>query len=213
MKSRHSAKKTPFINKKQPHSNQGAKLRIIAGKWRSRQLPIPNLEGLRPTPDRVRETLFNWLAPYIAGANCADLFCGSGALGLEALSREAKHCTFVDASQLVTKQMQTNLATLGCNASHVIHGNSIDFLRANDINQQPNREKFDIVFIDPPFRKGWIEQTLPLLEQGWLNHQALVYLEMEKEMSAPKLNQQWQLLKEKQAGQLTYQLYQFRAIT
>ncbi|TBR41533.1 16S rRNA (guanine(966)-N(2))-methyltransferase RsmD [Marinomonas agarivorans] len=203
-----NARRTPkntSLNTKQSAQKKTTKasLRIIAGQWRSRQLPIPNLEGLRPTPDRVRETLFNWLTPYIAGANCADIFCGSGALGLEALSRGAKQCTFIDNSSVVTKQMQSNLATLGCQNAFVQQANAVDFLAA------PNpKERFDIVFIDPPFRQGWVNKLLPLLTENWLNTNALIYLEMEKEVAMPDISQSWQLLKEKQAGQLIYRLYQ-----
>lgn len=179
-------------------------LRIISGQWRSRQLPIPRLEGLRPTTDRVRETLFNWLQLDVAGANCADLFCGSGALGLEALSREAKHCTFVDAAKIVTQQIQKNLQTLQCKDATVVNNSAIAFL------QQPPQKAaaFDIVFIDPPFRHGWVEKVLPLLESGWLMDNALVYIEMEKEAPMPPLTQHWRMLKEKNAGQLTYRLFQ-----
>ncbi|WP_082825507.1 16S rRNA (guanine(966)-N(2))-methyltransferase RsmD [Marinomonas sp. TW1] len=178
-----------------------SKLRIIAGEWRSRQLPIPNVEGLRPTPDRVRETLFNWINPYLPGAVCADLFCGSGALGLEALSRGAKHLTFVDSAKLVTKQMTDNLATLQAQQAQVIQQTADAYL------SQPANQAFDIVFLDPPFRKGWLEKIIPLLEQGWLAERALVYIEMEKETPLTALPEHWQLSKEKVAGQLVYRLF------
>ncbi|WP_438462636.1 16S rRNA (guanine(966)-N(2))-methyltransferase RsmD [Marinomonas sp. PE14-40] len=189
---------------------QRAKLRIISGQWRSRMLPIPELEGLRPTPDRVRETLFNWINTYVPGAKCADLFCGSGALGLEALSRSAKSCVFVDASRVVTQQMQQNLATLGCKDALTLNQDALSLLKL-PIEAQPNladKAPFDLVFIDPPFRKSWVENILPLLEQGWLAEGALVYLEMEKETPLPSITQSWDLLKEKTAGQLTYRLFQ-----
>ena len=182
--------------------NKAAKLRIIGGEWRSRQLPIPEVEGLRPTPDRVRETLFNWISPYVPGAVCADLFCGSGALGLEALSRGAKQVTFVDSSRLVTKQMQANLSTLQARHGQV-------FTQGADLYlQQSPQQAFDLVFLDPPFRKGWLEKMIPLLQQGWLAERALVYIEMEKETALPALPAYWQLLKEKTAGQLVYRLFE-----
>lgn len=182
--------------------NKTAKLRIIGGEWRSRQLPIPDVEGLRPTPDRVRETLFNWISPYVPGAVCADLFCGSGALGLEALSRGAKQVTFVDSSRLVTKQMQANLNTLQTPNGQVITQGADRYL------QQSPGQKFDLIFLDPPFRKGWLEKIIPLLQQGWLAERALVYIEMEKETALPALPTHWQLIKEKTAGQLVYRLFE-----
>ena len=179
-----------------------SKLRIIAGEWRSRQLPIPDIEGLRPTPDRVRETLFNWINHSIPGAVCGDFFCGSGALGLEALSRGAKHLTFVDNSRVVSQQMTTNLATLGATNANVIAQNAAAFL------DTATPSPLDIIFLDPPFRKGWLGQIVPLLEKGWLADRALVYIEMEKEAKLPPLPSHWSLQKEKTAGQLVYRLFE-----
>ncbi|NLQ17265.1 16S rRNA (guanine(966)-N(2))-methyltransferase RsmD [Marinomonas sp. M1K-6] len=180
-----------------------SKLRIIAGEWRSRQLPIPNVEGLRPTPDKVRETLFNWINAHIPGAICGDLFCGSGALGLEALSRGAKHLTFVDNSRVVSQQMNANLATLNAtDKANVIAQNAAVFL------DTATPQALDIVFLDPPFRKGWLGQIIPLLEKGWLAQRALVYIEMEKEAELPALPSHWSLIKEKNAGQLVYRLFE-----
>ncbi|TPE53980.1 16S rRNA (guanine(966)-N(2))-methyltransferase RsmD [Maribrevibacterium harenarium] len=179
-----------------------SKLRIIGGQWRSRQLPVPLLEGLRPTPDRVRETLFNWLNFEIPGARCLDLFCGSGALGLEALSREAAWCSFVDASPIVAKQIKANLTTLGANHAEVHHTSAVTFL------QSAPASKFDVVFLDPPFRHDWLNQVLPLLNDAWLNDNAYIYLERESEAELPPLPASWLCRKEKRAGQLTYSLYQ-----
>lgn len=184
-------------------SNKGksSKVRIIAGEWRSRQLPIPEIEGLRPTPDRVRETLFNWLFDRISGACCADLFCGSGALGLEALSRGAKHVTFVDSSHAVVQQMKSNLGVLNAKNADVILKNAVSFL------QETPAKPMDVIFLDPPFRKGWLEKIIPLLESGWLTPNALIYIEMEKDSPLPEYPIHWQLYKEKQAGQLIYRLF------
>lgn len=181
-----------------------SKLRIIAGEWRSRQLPIPDIEGLRPTPDRVRETLFNWINHQVPGAQCGDFFCGSGALGLEALSRGAKNALFVDNSRVVTQQMKANLTTLKATNAQVVQQNAADFLRtATPI-------PLDIIFLDPPFRKNWLEQIVPLLARGWLADKALVYIEMEKESALPELPATWSLSKEKTAGQLVYRLFEIR---
>lgn len=181
---------------------RASKLRIIAGEWRSRQLPIPDIQGLRPTPDRVRETLFNWINPYIPEAICGDLFCGSGALGLEALSRGAKYLLFVDNSKVVSQQMTDNLATLGANNADVVTQNATAFLEST------TPRPLDIVFLDPPFRKGWLTKMIPLLEKGWLAHRAFVYIEMEKEADLPPLPLHWSLKKEKTAGQLVYRLFE-----
>ena len=181
---------------------KASKLRIIAGEWRSRQLPIPDIQGLRPTPDRVRETLFNWINPYVPGAACGDLFCGSGALGLEALSRGAKHLLFVDNSRIVSQQMTDNLAILGATNADVVAQNAATFL------ESAIPRPLDIVFLDPPFRKGWLAQMIPLLEKGWLANRALVYIEMEKEATLPPLPRHWSLKKEKTAGQLVYRLFE-----
>jgi 16S rRNA (guanine966-N2)-methyltransferase len=179
-----------------------SKLRIIGGEWRSRTLPIPEVEALRPTPDRVRETLFNWVSVWVPGAHCGDLFCGSGALGLEALSRGASSCLFVDNSRVVTQQMKANLATLKTSAGKVIQQNALDLLKT-----QPSKP-FDIVFLDPPFRKGWLEELIPLLNNQWLANRAWVYIEMEKESNLPETPSNWALVKEKSAGQLCYRLFE-----
>ena len=181
---------------------KASKLRIISGEWRSRQLPIPDVQGLRPTPDKVRETLFNWINYSIPGAVCGDFFCGSGALGLEALSRGAKHVSFVDNSRVVIQQMIDNLATLKAENADVTAQNAAVFL------ESATPTPLDIVFLDPPFRKGWLTQIIPLLEKGWLAEEALVYIEMEKETALPALPVNWALIKEKTAGQLVYRLFE-----
>lgn len=178
-----------------------SKVRIISGAWRSRQLPIPDIKELRPTPSGVRETLFNWINQAVIGMTCADLFCGSGCLGLEALSRGAKSAVFVDKSRIVTKQMKVNLETLKAKNARVIEQETINFLTT------ATPQFFDIVFLDPPFRKNWWAQLLPLLEKSWLADHSLVYIEMEKETTLPKLTS-WILLKERAAGQLIYRLFE-----
>ncbi|ETX12055.1 16S rRNA methyltransferase [Marinomonas ushuaiensis DSM 15871] len=185
---------------------KSSKLRIISGEWRSRQLPIPDVQGLRPTPDKVRETLFNWINHWIPGSNCGDFFCGSGALGLEALSRGAKHVTFVDNSRVVIQQMTDNLATLNATNADVTAQNAAVYL--DSVTPTP----LDIIFLDPPFRKGWLGQIIPLLEKGWLADHALVYIEMEKEADLPPLPAHWSLLKEKNAGQLVYRLFEIETV-
>ncbi|XWY19139.1 16S rRNA (guanine(966)-N(2))-methyltransferase RsmD [Bisgaard Taxon 45] len=179
-------------------------VRIIAGLWRGRKLPVLSSEGLRPTGDRVKETLFNWLMPYIVDATCLDCFAGSGALGFEALSRQAKQVTFLELDKHVATQLSKNLATLKCatEQAKVINQNSLQFL-----NQPQTVPHFDIVFIDPPFHFGLAQQTVDLLAQyNWLNPNALVYVETEKAQSI-KVPDSWTILKEKTTGQVNYRLY------
>ncbi|EKY3198455.1 16S rRNA (guanine(966)-N(2))-methyltransferase [Cronobacter turicensis] len=186
---------------KKPTSSGSGQIRIIGGQWRGRKLPVPDSPGLRPTTDRVRETLFNWLAPYLVGARCLDCFAGSGALGLEALSRYAANATLLEMERGVAQQLQKNLATLKSSAAKVVNTNTLNFLSQNG-------EPHDIVFVDPPFRKGLLEETLNLLEtRGWLAPQALIYVESEVENGLPPVPASWQLHREKVAGQVAYRLY------
>lgn len=176
-------------------------IRLIAGKHRGRKLPVLMAEGLRPTTDRVKETVFNWLMPYIQQSMCLDCFAGAGSLGFEALSRGAKQVTLVELNKAAVKQLQANKALLKANNIEVVHHDTLQYLRTKP------KQAYDIVFIDPPFRKSFVEQTALLLSQGWLADQALIYVEMEAE-SAVVLPSNWQLLKEKVAGQVAYRLYQ-----
>ncbi|CAK9886606.1 MAG: Ribosomal RNA small subunit methyltransferase D [Candidatus Erwinia impunctatus] len=191
------------MNKKN-RTSSGGQIRIIGGLWRGRKLPVPDSGGLRPTTDRVRETLFNWLAADIQGARCLDCFSGSGALGLEALSRHAASATLLELERPVARQLEKNLATLGVAEStgRVINTNTLTWLAQTG-------EPFDIVFIDPPFRQGLLQQTLSLLEQHqWLAETAMVYIESETEAGLPDVPANWHLHREKQAGQVAYRLYQ-----
>jgi len=188
------------MNKK-PRGGGAGQIRIIGGLWRGRKLPVPDSAGLRPTTDRVRETLFNWLAPDIQGARCLDCFAGSGALGLEALSRHAASATLLELERPVAQQLEKNLATLGAKTGRVINVNTLQFLAQGG-------EPHDLIFIDPPFRKGLLEQTIIQLEtQGWLAESALIYVESEVEHGLPPVPVSWQLYREKIAGQVAYRLY------
>lgn len=191
--------------KKPQVQNAKGEVRIIAGLWRGRKLPVLNAEGLRPTGDRVKETLFNWLMPYIHEAECLDGFAGSGSLGFEALSRQAKKVTFLELDKTVANQLKKNLQTLKCSAeqAEVINQSSLDFLK-----QPQNQPHFDVVFLDPPFHFGLAEQAISLLaENHWLRPNALIYVETEKDkpLATPE---NWTLLKEKTTGMVSYRLYQ-----
>lgn len=186
---------------KKPTSSGSGQIRIIGGQWRGRKLPVTDSPGLRPTTDRVRETLFNWLAPYMVDARCLDCFAGSGALGLESLSRYAASATLLEMERLVAQQLQKNLATLKATHGKVVNTNTLNYL-----NQTGTPH--DIVFIDPPFRKGLLDETLSLLEKnGWLADGALIYVESEVENGMPPVPASWQLHREKVAGQVAYRLY------
>ncbi|ALV93841.1 MULTISPECIES: 16S rRNA (guanine(966)-N(2))-methyltransferase [Pantoea] len=188
---------------KSPRSSGAAgQIRIIGGQWRGRKLPVPDSAGLRPTTDRVRETLFNWLAPDIQEARCLDCFAGSGALGLEALSRYAASATLLEMERAVAQQLSQNLQTLRATQGTVVQTNTLQWLN------QPG-EPFDVVFVDPPFRKGLLLETLTLLEKnGWLAENALIYVESEVEHGTPVAPANWDLYREKIAGQVAYRLYQ-----
>lgn len=186
---------------KKPISSGSGQIRIIGGQWRGRKLPVTDSPGLRPTTDRVRETLFNWLAPYMVDARCLDCFAGSGALGLESLSRYAASATLLEMERPVAQQLQKNLATLKAAHGKVVNTNTLNYL-----NQTGTPH--DIVFIDPPFRKGLLDETLSLLEKnGWLADSALIYVESEVENGMPLVPASWQLHREKVAGQVAYRLY------
>jgi len=176
-------------------------VRIIGGGWRGRRVRFPDIPGLRPTPDRVRETLFNWLQDGIAGARCLDLFAGSGALGLEALSRGAKELVFVEQAVAAARALQEQLIRFGGQArAQVAEMGAARYLRSVP-------QAFDIVFLDPPFGRDALAEYVPLLDEGrWLKPGALVYLENEKKAGVPALPAHWQLLKSKSAGEVGYHL-------
>ena len=190
---------------KKPNTPAAGQIRIIGGLWRGRKLPVPHSPGLRPTTDRVRETLFNWLAPVLQGAHCLDCFAGSGALGLEALSRYAASATLLEFERPVAQQLEKNLALLNAKDAKVFNVNTLNWLAKAG-------NAFDVVFLDPPFRKGLLEETLRLLENnGWLADEALIYVESEVENGLPPVPACWHLYREKVAGQVAYRLYQREA--
>lgn len=180
-------------------------LRIIGGQWRGRKLKFPSQDGLRPTPDRVRETLFNWLAPYIPGARCADLFAGSGALGFEALSRGATAVTWLDTAAAVTQQLRDNLALLNTEGT-------VQQLSAIEWLQQPAEDCIDVVFLDPPFASGLLQPAIEQLDASQrLAPTAWVYVETARDAPPPVVPPQWALHREKHAGQVSYRLYRVSA--
>jgi 16S rRNA (guanine966-N2)-methyltransferase len=184
-----------------PKKRDGS-IRIISGLWRGRKLPVHDSEGLRPTTDRVKETVFNWLAQDIPRSNCLDIFAGSGGLGFEALSRGADKVTMIELDKNAHQQLITNKNTLKSEKIEIIHANALDYL-------QQSGQPYDLVFIDPPFRKGLLEDTIKQLEANqWLANNALIYIETEKEISHIDAPAHWKLYREKTAGQVCYRLYQ-----
>lgn len=184
--------------KKEP--SYPGKLRIIGGRWRGRRLSVPEAEGLRPTPDRVRETLFNWLQPYLAGAGCLDLFAGTGALCLEALSRGAGRVVMVEKAAPVVERLRQHVAMLGAENAEVTQADAVEYLR-----QAP--QAFDIIFLDPPFRSDLIARCAELVEaRGWSKSGGLIYIESPAQMKPLPLPATWELIRSKQAGQVGYHL-------
>ena len=176
-------------------------VRIIGGSWRGRRINFPDIPGLRPTPDRVRETLFNWLQHEIAGARCLDLFAGSGALGLEALSRGAKELVFVEQAVAAARGLTEQLTLLGgASKAQVAEMGATRFLRTP-------APPFDIAFLDPPYGREALAEYVPMLDTGhWIKEGGLVYLENEKAAGVPALPPHWEMLKSKAAGEVGYHL-------
>ncbi|MDC0088854.1 16S rRNA (guanine(966)-N(2))-methyltransferase RsmD [Porticoccaceae bacterium] len=178
------------------------RVRIIAGKWRSRLLTFPRAEGLRPTGDRIRETLFNWLAPNIAGSSCLDLFSGSGALCFEALSRGAEDCLALEQNPQALATLTANKALLGAAELTIRRADTVSHL-----SKRPDKP-FDIAFIDPPFELNLLTQVCTLLEENhWLASNSLIYCELSARHNsfAPPAN--WRVARSKTAGEVHYILY------
>jgi 16S rRNA (guanine966-N2)-methyltransferase len=182
------------------HSGAGA-IRIIGGIWRGRKITVPTLPGLRPTPDRVRETLFNWLASYLPNATCLDLFSGSGALSIEALSRGAVQVTSLENSFEAVQALKKTSALLNISTLNIIHVDALAWLnRTADTT-------FDIVFIDPPFHQQLINPCCKLLEENrWVGANALIYVEYERS-TAIDVPHTWQIHRQQYAGEVAYALY------
>jgi 16S rRNA (guanine966-N2)-methyltransferase len=175
------------------------RLRIIAGRWRGVPITFPPLSGVRPTPDRVRETLFNWLQPTIVGASCLDLFAGSGALGFEALSRGAQRAVLVDRDPHLARHLSETAANLSAEGAEVVASEALQFL-------QRSPRPFDVVFLDPPYASNMLPEVCARLAQGWLAPNALVYLEAPADGRLPALPTSWSLHRSKRAGQVGYHL-------
>ena len=192
--------------KKNSGKNPPSNIRIIAGQWRGRKLEVLNEPGLRPTGDRLRETLFNWLAPYVRGARCLDAFAGTGSLGLETLSRGASAVQFIEYNAKTAAKLQDNLALLKCSSGDVIHTNALNWLTQTD------RGPFDIVFIDPPFTENLWQDTLnALADSTCLSDNCLIYVETpQNTLLSPPGN--WLIYKQKSVGRICATLYRTTTI-
>ncbi|MGB7816767.1 MAG: 16S rRNA (guanine(966)-N(2))-methyltransferase RsmD [Methylotenera sp.] len=170
-------------------------VRINAGVWRSRLLKFPDADGLRPTPERVRQTVFNWLGQDLTGKNCLDLFAGTGAFGFEALSRNAKNVVMVENSTLAYKSLLQNKTLLNAQNCQILNQDALYFL-AN------NTQKFDTIFCDPPYNKGWLDKLLPMLNRH-VSENGLIYTEAEYALQD---GEYWRVIKHGKAGSVYYHL-------
>ena len=182
------------------HCKKPNELRIIGGEWRRRRIHFPRRPGIRPTPDRVRETLFNWLAPVVEGSRCLDLFAGSGALGLEALSRGAATATFIESDRLSAEGLRETISRLAPDRAVVLQADALRWLEGPP-------QRFDVVFLDPPFGSGLAAEALRKLDSGgWLSPAAYVYLEAPAKDGVPALPTGWTLHRSGKAGAVGYHL-------
>ena len=173
-------------------------VRINAGVWRSRLLKFPDVEGLRPTPERVRITVFNWLGQDLTGKTCLDLFAGTGAFGLEALSRNAKNVTMIENSRVAYQSLIQNQSLLKAENCQILNQDALAFLG-------DNTQKFDVIFCDPPYNKAWLDKVLPILNQH-LSENGVVYAEAEFEINS---TDGWQVIKQNKAGNVYYHLLNY----
>jgi 16S rRNA (guanine966-N2)-methyltransferase len=172
-------------------------VRLNAGVWRSRILKFPDAEGLRPTSDRVRQTLFNWLGQEMTGKACLDLFAGTGALGFEALSRNARQVTMLELAKAPFQALLQNQRLLGATQAEIRQMDTLQFLAQN-------KQRYDVIFCDPPYHKQWLDKLLPQLASH-LADDGLLYVEAEY---ALKSDSGWQVIKSGKAGQVYYHLLQ-----
>ena len=178
------------------------KVKIIGGQWRGRNLPFPDVAGLRPTPVRVRETLFNWLQYDVMASRCLDLYAGSGALGMEAASRGAKQVVQVDNNAQVCRQLKANTELIDAPQIKIVQQDVFRYLAGD-------AEAFNLVFLDPPFAQGLAIQAANWLEDKlWLASHAKIYIEVESQLKLEGLPENWKMLKHKTAGEVGYYLFE-----
>ena len=181
-------------------------VRIIGGKWRGKKLSFPSIAGLRPTPDRIRETAFNWIQFEVSGARVLDLFAGSGAFGFEALSRGAAYAVFVEKDTSAVAQLNNHCQEMNIENALIEPCDALQFLKQT-VSQAAGQPAFDIVFLDPPYGKHLLEPCMNDLEQQHLlTDKAFIYLETESSLTLPPLPCNWRLTRSKHSGQVSYYL-------
>jgi len=181
--------------------------RIIGGKWRGRKITFDDAEGLRPTTDRIRETLFNWLQPYIHQSHCLDVFAGSGVLGFEALSRGASDLVFVEQNIQTVKNLKENISVLKTDKVRIYQQDALRWL-----SSVKGEQTFGLVFLDPPFHGELLAKAATLLAQsGCLAKDAIIYVEHNIDEDIT-LAENWFCLKQKKAGQVAYKLFENRVV-
>ncbi|QCI24687.1 16S rRNA (guanine(966)-N(2))-methyltransferase RsmD [Buchnera aphidicola (Rhopalosiphum padi)] len=181
---------------------KNGKVHIIAGKLKGKKIFIKNNLNIRPTTNRIRETLFNWLSVYIKNARCLDCFAGSGSLGIEAVSRDAKFVTLLEIEKKTVLSLKDNIKRLNISNLEIIHTNTLDWLKKN-------KQPYDIIFIDPPYNQKLVDQTLFLLEKKkWMKKKSLIYIEKEKNHSFV-ISKNWTLYKKKTTNRISCYLYFF----
>ena len=189
-----------MVTRRNNSKNRG-KVRITSGEWKNRNLEVPDIDGLRPTSERVRETLFNWLMPSIHKSVCLDLFAGSGSLGFEALSRGAKHCTFVEKSKLAFSQIKTTRTSLNAVNSEVHNCDAIDFLSSD------HNHNFNLVFLDPPFSDDYLISSIESIHEYQLvSRGGYIYIEFNKNNDLFDLPDNWSVIRKKIYGNVCFNL-------
>ena len=186
--------------------------RIIAGKWRGRKINFDDAEGLRPTTDRIRETVFNWLQPYLTQSVCLDCFAGSGVLGFEALSRGAQQVVFIEQNSQTVKRLKENAAILDADKAVIQQQDALSWLQSASLNTGL-QQKFDLVFLDPPFHSDLLSKSCALLDRsGCLSEDAIIYVEHAVGANVV-LPENWLCLKQKNSGQVSYKLFEHKTLT
>ena len=187
-----------MVTRRNNSKNRG-KVRITSGEWKNRNLEVPDIDGLRPTSERVRETLFNWLMPSINKSVCLDLFAGSGSLGFEALSRGAKHCTFVEKSKLAFRQIKTTRTSLNALNSEAHNCDAIDFLSS------VHNHNFNLVFLDPPFSDDYLISAIESIHEYQLvSRGGYIYIEFNKNNDLFDLPDNWSVIRKKIYGNVCF---------
>ena len=187
-----------MVTRRNNSKNRG-KVRITSGEWKNRNLQVPGIDGLRPTSERVRETLFNWLMPSIHKSVCLDLFAGSGSLGFEALSRGAKHCTFVEKSKLAFSQIKITRTSLNAVNSEVHNCDAIDFLSS------VHNHNFNLVFLDPPFSDDYLISSIESIHEYQLvSSGGYIYIEFNKDNDLSDLPDNWSVIRKKIYGNVCF---------